>query len=248
MAPYIGITGFMTQAEVRAVLDVIPHDASHQLMVGVLASWKTIRGLGNKYPSRYPTMQNIGSIFVNDPRVVNLVHYATDDISTLDEQLENLERHVCQPHDGYQLNLCWPKPAILAKSLLPGLRRVLQVGRPALELVGYAPAALALEMYSYDGLITDILIDPSAGKGFAFDPVQASELLLAVRERHPKIGLGVAGGLSAKTLNLVEPLVRLIPDLSIDAEGRLRNPADDNLDLKQACEYVSAAFELFRQG
>jgi len=58
------------------------------------------------------------------------------------------------------------------------------------------------------------------------------------------MGLGVAGGLSPTTLDLVRPLTNEFPDLSIDAEGRLRTP-EDHLDLAVSSEYLRKAFEMF---
>jgi len=245
MAPYIGVTGFMSHDEVQSVLEVVPQDASHKLMVGVLASWKTVSGRGNKHPGRYPTMDDIGHVFVDDPRTVNLIHYATDDVHTLLEQTEQLERYTGPHHAGYQLNICWPEPGIVSKSLRTDHRVVLQIGGHALAQMNNNPPTLAAALDAYDGLITDLLIDPSGGNGRPFDPVLAGELLSAISQRHPKLGLGVAGGLSAQTLRLVEPLVRLFPNLSIDAEGKLRNPSDDSLNVVAARQYVAAAYKLF---
>jgi hypothetical protein len=58
------------------------------------------------------------------------------------------------------------------------------------------------------------------------------------------IGLGVAGGLGPDSLNLVEPLIAKFPNLSIDAEGRLRNNQND-LDLKAMSDYLAKALQLF---
>lgn len=245
MDPYIGVTGFMSQAEVSAVLEVVPRGAAHKLMVGVLASWKTVSGRGNKHPGRYPTMADIGGIFVDDPRTINLVHYATDDVHTLPEQTEELERHIGPHHMGYQFNLCWPEPSIVSKSLRTDHRVVLQIGKAALAILNRDPQNLAEALDFYDGLITDVLIDPSGGEGKAFDPVVARERLRAIRDRHPRLGLGVAGRLSAKALYMVEPLIRLFPNLSIDAESRLRDPVDDHLDIAATREYVARAYRFF---
>lgn len=245
MAPYIGITGFMARDEVESILEVVPSGRRHKLMVGVLASSKTISGLGNKWPGRYPPMPVISRIFIDDPRTVNLIHYATDDMKTLPDQTAQLVRCVGPHHQGYQLNMKWPEPGIVSDAVHLGHRIVLQIGSRALEEVGHDPKDLSEVLDAYNGLISDILIDPSGGNGKPFDPVLASELLLAIQKRHPQLGLGVAGGLSAQNLRLVEPLVRLFPNLSIDAEGKLRNPSDDSLNVVAARQYVSKAFELF---
>lgn len=248
MAPYIGITGFMSQTEVRAVLEVVPQDADHELMVGVLASSKTLADVTNKYPARYPRIRSVASIFDHDLRTLNLIHYATDDPSTLENQLFGLWHRGGDLLDGFQLNIAWPDPRQLDRIRKEIKIIVLQINDCAMAEVANDARALARKLDDYDGLITDILIDSSAGHGQPFDPIKASELLLAIRERHPLLDLGVAGGLSAQNLHLVEPLAKLIPDLNIDAEGRLRNPADDRLDLDAAREYVIAAFNLFKRG
>ena len=58
------------------------------------------------------------------------------------------------------------------------------------------------------------------------------------------MGLVVAGGLSPTTLHLVQPLIEEFPDVSIDAEGRLRDH-EDHLDLQVAGQYLSKAFKMF---
>lgn len=81
--PYIGVTGFMTRVEVRAVLETVPAGSKYRLMVGVLMSSKTLRGEQNKWPGRYPKRETVPKIFVDDPRTFNLVHYATDNPDAL---------------------------------------------------------------------------------------------------------------------------------------------------------------------
>jgi len=46
-----------------------------------------------------------------------------------------------------------------------------------------------------------------------------------------QVGIGVAGGLDAENVRELAPLLRDWPDLSLDAEGRLRE-ADDTLGAK----------------
>ena len=86
--PYIGITGFTTRAEVVRIISEIPRMSDRLLMVGVLASLKTLNGRTNKYPDRYPRVSKISEIFSdNDQAVLNLIHYNTDEAESLDQQL-----------------------------------------------------------------------------------------------------------------------------------------------------------------
>ncbi len=58
--PYVGVTGFMSSQEVIDTMKNINFKkAERLLMVGVLASSKTIRGGANKWPNRYPPLGEI---------------------------------------------------------------------------------------------------------------------------------------------------------------------------------------------
>jgi hypothetical protein len=253
--PYIGVTGFMSEADVREVLFVVPKDARHKLMVGVLASQKTFRGEQNKYPNRYPSKDVIGSIFVEHPQALNLVHYHT----LVSDQMLASElmavRHAAEPHcHGFQLNVRWPSPKALeiyhhASSI--GFRPkqdvvVLQCGRSAMADVDFVPEKLAQRVTDYKGLVDYVLIDPSGGKGQGFDRRFAYECMCELTKFVPDMGLGVAGGLAAEMVGSIEDLLKTHPDISIDAEGRLRKP-DDSLKVGAANHYVVAANRLFRR-
>jgi len=41
-SPYIGVTGFMSSSEIEAVLGAVPKESRYSLMVGALASGKTL--------------------------------------------------------------------------------------------------------------------------------------------------------------------------------------------------------------
>ena len=59
--------------------------------------------------------------------------------------------------------------------------------------------------------------------------------------------IGIAGGLCAKTILALAPVLRVRPWLSIDAEGRLRDGAEGggNLDLNKVRAYLFAAVSAF---
>jgi hypothetical protein len=241
LAPYIGVTGFMKKTEVSAALetlDRLPNASTHKLMVGVLASSKTLAGRSNKWPNRYPDVQDIAALFPLHRRTVNLIHYATDDRRALADQLEMLVHLGGKRLDGFQLNIRWPEPATIV--VPPDLRIVLQLGRGALEESGNDPEFVAKCLDAYGGVITDVLVDASGGRGIPIDPGAAQAYVRAIGARHPRLGIGVAGGLSSQTVGLLRPLAGLFPNLSVDAEGRLRT-AEDHLDIGAMKTYIAVA-------
>lgn len=68
----------------------------------------------------------------------------------------------------------------------------------------------------------------------------------AVKRRFPQFGLVAAGGLGPDTMHLVEPLIKEFPDLSIDAQGKLRpsGSALDPIDWYMAGQYLIKALEM----
>ena len=250
--PYIGITGFMIQEEVRSVLDILPENFNRLVMIGALVSRKTLQGGENKWPNRYPKKEKVEDIFIDHPRALNLVHYNTGDQATLFDQL--VEVTELSPNiDGFQLNMTWPAPDELRRyrEQYPNMKIVLQVGERAFMRVDHSPSfLLGRVMTNYLGLIDYLLLDPSGGQG---KPMDASILqpyleTLAMAEETAKIdiGIGIAGGLGPKTMHLLAPLVKDFPDISIDAEGQLRDE-NDNLNLVAAKEYLVKAYEMLER-
>lgn len=252
LLPYIGVTGFTNKAEVSAALDTfdsLPDWGLRMFMVGVLASSKTLAGKTNKWPNRYPHVYDIATLFPPHRRTLNLIHYSTDDRQTLHDQLRQLMRFGGMNLDGFQLNICWPEPSSITMPVraVPTEKRVvLQLGRGALEEMGNNPEAIAKRLDAYRGLITDVLVDASGGRGIPMDLEPTHSYVRAISTRHPHFRIGVAGGLSSQTIGQLKPLTRhnLFPRLSVDAEGRLRT-AEDHLDVEAMKNYISAVHRLF---
>ncbi|OGL62309.1 hypothetical protein A3E97_04790 [Candidatus Uhrbacteria bacterium RIFCSPHIGHO2_12_FULL_47_12] len=250
--PYIGVTGFIQAnhdlaqfllATIRGHFQV-----HHHLMVGALASAKTLRGEQNKWPGRTPLIEDLASCFVNDPLAINLAHFATDDRDTIDVQLMQLMDRAGPFCDGVQLNMVWPNIDQLATAMLTKRMRrvVLQIGATAFRQVDENPQRLAERLDEYKDHVTDILFDLSGGHGLEMDSARAIEVLRAVRTRHPNLGTGVAGGLSQETIHLLAPIVKEFPNINIDAEGRLRTPQpEDAMHDGKAMGYVTSAIDLF---
>lgn len=238
--PYLGVTGFTSAAEVRSALDLLPPSSHRLLMIGVLASDRTCAGVPDRYPRRTPAAEANPGIFPDHPRILNLVHYFTGEPDTLGRQLADLAERAGPHLHGFQINGVRPSRADLEeiRSARPGLRIVLQMGPR--QLSG-SPRELARQAREVAGLVDDLLLDASGGRGRPLDPDAILPFLWELADTG--LGLGVAGGLSAANLHLLEPLLAELPDLSFDAESRLRDE-EDRLDPERVREYVQAGLRL----
>ncbi len=245
--PYIGVTGFMDAKEVEEIISEVPPDSKYDLMVGVLASQKTMAGEKNKWPNRYPAPEKIRDIFIGDLFALSLVHYNTKNQDSLLDQLLRINAIAGPFFQGFQLNLAWPNPRIIeayTNICSPGQRIVLQIGSGAFQMMENSPAKLAKKVKEYDVIVDYVLLDPSGGYGI---PLVAEEIRPFLAELHSthfgRMRFGIAGGLSSLTMHLIEPLIAEFPGLSIDAEGRLRDQ-NDNLNLVTTKAYVREALKM----
>ena len=89
----------------------------------------------------------------------------------------------------------------------------------------------------YTDIVTDWLIDRSGGTG---DDTELDLSLQLIREIHnidSNLSLGIAGGLDPNNVNdTVNRITSLLghTNFNIDAEGKLRNPEDDSLNIDKA--------------
>ena len=249
MLPYTGITGFMNQAEVSAVLKAVPEDSQRMVMIGVLASSETIEGISNSRDHRYPKPHHLGSIFQPHPHAINLIHFNTKKREFLFDQMMRARELGGEYCHGFQLNVPWPGTNVLMQVLgeMPkSTIIVLQVGARAFELIGHSPQKLADKIESeYGGLIHYVLLDASEGLGKPLDARMLMPYLRALAAKRLPIGLCVAGGLSADTLHLVVSLIDEFPNLCLDAEGKLRN-RKDNMSVRAAISYLTGTYALFK--
>ena len=249
-ARYIGITGFTSRSEVSAVLGTLPPSPSCLLMCGVLLSNALLSGDPSGAPNRCPSPDSIADIFSDDSRCLNLVHYRPRAGVNLAEALARATEVGGPNCHGVQINATrgvpWPDPAALMEYREHGQPRriVLQAGREAMASVDGDPAKLAQRCAEYTGIVTDVLVDASEGLGLPLDAARSEQYLDAIAAAAPELGLVVAGGLCADNINdLLSPLLPRWANVSIDAEGRLRD-ADDRLDVGAATAYLRASYEL----
>ena len=251
VSPYIGVSGFMSANEVRAVLAVFP-DCGRQLMVGVLASSKTVFGAGNSKPRRYPKPDDIASIFIDDPRCLNLVHYGADDDHDLMSILDGVMNIGGTTCHGVQVNVAWPNPKALRlfRYHNQAARIVLQIGPKCLQSWENAYEA-SERLASYKDVITDVLIDTSGGRGIGLDTavLNVRWFIEACYKHLPRIGVGIAGALCAANLQhgtVAYELLSYYGMLSTDAEGKIRDDADQggNLSIDKTAAYSRSVARL----
>jgi hypothetical protein len=222
-------------------------------MAGILVSYKTLRGFPNKWPNRYPATKDIRGIFFKHKRIINLIHYAPSQSEALADQLVEINDLGGASLSGFQLNMAWPSPKDIDLYHCHTRYRytqcdvsrkiVLQIGKRAFEMINNSPRELASRVAEYKYLVDYVLLDPSGGLGIPFNTDVARSYLEVLRAKDLGMGFGIAGGLSPTTLNLIEPLIDDFPDLSIDAEGKLRD-SEDHLDPNLTREYIRKAFKL----
>lgn len=237
-APYVGITDFIDgEQAVRMKRAFDAHrkpGSDRRLHIGVMMSRKTMLGEPTKWAKAFPPKEKVTDIFCLDgDDVMNCLHYADS------EHDPELGKHLCQAIgyggigiDAVQLDLVWPEPNEVWKGLHTSrkhLYAILQVRSEALELVNDDPDGLVGMLTEYADTVTHVLLDKSAGSGKTMNAQELLPFVRAIRERLPHLGVVVAGGLGPDTLHLLDPIVAEFPDVSIDAQGRLR-PTHNSLD------------------
>lgn len=231
--PYVGITGFTTSEEVSAALRLLP-PGRRRLMVGVLVSDRTLEGLPEEMcPRRHPAVADLEVLFSADPRAFNAVHFHTRTPERLVDQAERVIALAGPRLHAIQINLERAPPEAL---------RALRASHPGLQLILTLRETASRFAEAYAGLVDIVLFDWSAGRGVLFDPAEARAALEEIEAKMPGVALAVAGGLGPDTVDHVQPLLVRFPDLSFDAESRLRD-TEDRLDLAKVGEYLARSLE-----
>ncbi len=254
MNPYIGITDFTDFRQVQEMLRVfgvhLPQRSNRVLHVGVMMSYKTLNGIETKWSKAFPPKETIADIFrPNDDNVYYCLHYADYDHDTKFTDLARGLGYAGPFVNAIQLDMPWPDPGVIASGVHTSRKQIeviLQVGKNAIEEANNDPADVARRLEDYEGVIHRVLLDKSMGRGLGMDAVGLIPFARAIKDRFPNLGLVAAGGLGPDSINLVEPLAKEFPDLSIDAQGKLRpsGSALDPIDWNMAGEYLVKALQL----
>lgn len=265
--PYISISGVTDCGD---ILDLLGEDISepafmsdatidetsitrhgHQLAFGVLVSRKTLYGPGNKYPNRYPVIDEAWRA-VAPFGALTFIHYSQDTDehlgSALIDAVNRIEREG-RPVHGVQVNVHMPRREELEAFARrhPKKRVVLQLGPKVVNTRTPAETLCSL-LLQYGWVVSDVLLDGSAGTGRDMDPVVTAYYVAALDHFAPHLGIGVAGGLCEEKLSGdVERLLQVYRKLSVDAEGGVRDdgPGGGLLVHDKARRYVDRSRRIF---
>lgn len=235
------------------MVSYFPVQFSHDLMVGVMMSGKTLKGLPTKWADVFPKKELIKDIFIEHPRVLNTIHYADYEVGkkrdvALARTLAQVVHYGGAHLHAIQLDMIWPDPAeLLTFRQQYNLPIVLQVGADAMKLEGDDPLRVCARLHAYKDSIDCVLFDKSMGQGKGMDAAILTTYVRALTANCPHLHPAVGGGLGPQTMYLVPSLVGFFPDISIDAQGRLRTDGrlETPIDWGYARSYLKQAIALF---
>ncbi len=257
LIPYIGVTGITNFREIKDLLyEFIINRSSDRpirLHNGVMMSWSRL----NNRPQEYGWEQSIVSPNIlfslfELRSVYNCLHYA-------DPQNRDLERNLCNAIlceagvgiDALQLDLHWPNPVSIANAVHNSRRNIeviLQVGKKVFREASGDHSIVVDRLKDYEGIIHRVLLDQSMGNGIPMDIETTLHCALAVRKTFPNWGIVVAGGLGPGRMDPIREILKEIPDVSWDAQGKISQGEDSRnpLDMDYSRQYLIESLALLK--
>lgn len=262
---YTGICDVTNPEDVRSMLRELKEskvDSERRLMVGIMTHPAVLNPnadipdvVREAIISEFPSLDDLSSGFIDDPDVMNTIHYADlygpsgpRKSGEAPDVLENLE--LCVEHggenlDAIQLDIVWPNPEDLKefRARHPDIEIILQIGKFSLGEGDIDVDQVVEKLGEYGKSVDHVLIDLSMGKGRQMTNNEVTELkrlMRAIQDTSPDIGLAIAGGLGAASgsndpnssvysMDSLKEIARHFPGISIDAQGGLK-PDDAQRD------------------
>lgn len=249
---YVGVAGGITSPEeVTTLRQAMPESPFRRLAIGALVNEKTLHDEKvTEEPNRYVDIHKMEEIFQRDSSVLNLIHLNLQDDQCLLSSMKSLTILAGENLDGFQLNIKWPDPKKLKEFRDHWLKTkrsqpwvILQINKEALEEIDNCSVNLCKKLLEYHNCITDVLIDPSGGRGELVDIDNLEKWVRAISVEHPTVGIGLAGGLAAENLKNVETLLWKFPNLSIGS-GRVFSKEDGSINLDPAAAFMKRVFSI----
>lgn len=228
---YIGVTGLTTLDDVENMNNALE---GHYGMYGVLMRARTFT---EPLPIRkWAGKANVASLLEKMPEdSLKTIHWCAPEFykKHIDWAIDLCEG-LC---NAIQLNMIYP-PADGVNSLkedYPNMQIIFQIEDSMFE----DPRIMKEKLEPYESLVDYVIIDQSMGRGIPIKPA----VCRAVAEELEKLDIGIvfAGGLNAKRVREIGPLIREF-SASIDAEGQLMNSADC-LDSPTVEDYIKTAID-----
>ncbi|MFO0743722.1 MAG: hypothetical protein U0469_01575 [Candidatus Paceibacterota bacterium] len=224
--------------------------SKRKLHVGVMMNYKTLNGIPSKWENAFPKKEEVSSIFLGHPSIFNVLHYADYEGVDVLENLFKATDYAGNHLNGLQLDMIWPEVDVLKeyRKKYPLIKIILQGNTEAFKLVGNDIDVFVQRVKEYKYSVDYILLDKSMGRGLNMDAQDLIPIAKSIHENISYIGIVVAGGLGPNTLNLVEPLAKEFPKISIDAQGKLRPSGNalDPIDWNMAGDYLAKALKLLK--
>lgn len=246
MDSYIGVSGVVTLAEASMLLG-LQQCVKPRIAMGVLMSEKAL--FHGELNARTPRPQDMDALLCAGTGLLRCVHYFSRTRSNLIHQLDQLMTHAHRA-DGIQLNIPWPPVAVTQwfRRTWPEKRVILQLGRSSFEQEQGDVHRVIERVHGYLPDVTDVLLDMSGGTGEAMALTWTANVLDEFRTlRRRGLGLGIAGGLGAKTsIDSIAEIVGEFAPLSIDAESALR--VRDVLSPELVKTYIESAVPVVWRG
>jgi phosphoribosylanthranilate isomerase len=238
--PYIGLTDIAKLSQITTLLKALPVESNRRLHVGIMTSYKHQRGLPTKWAGIWPTPTERAALFIDDPRVYNVVHYADYDelapttigdlVAAIDDSGDNV--------DAIQLDMLWPSVNLVRqlKRQCPGIDIILQCSSKAMR----ADPDYINKLNEYQTFVDYVLIDHGMGLGIGMDVEAILKTLDALSPTYTDDRLAVAGGLGPATAHVLRDIFEKYPNISCDAQSKLRSShnAMDPLQISYAKRYV----------
>lgn len=263
---YIGITDFETRQQAHTMANVLATHTKKMknppvLMVGIMMSFKTLWDISSEWTSVWPAKERLDEIFpeYDTPGILNTLHYADfhdpagwppekDLFHSLFRAMDYARNNL----HAIQLDMTWPDPGHIANAVHATRRCIqviLQIGRKAFAEAENNPGIVAEMLGDYSEVIDGVLLDRSMGEGKLMHPEELLPFISEIKRVQPKMHVAVAGGLGPDTMSVAEPLLQVFPDLSIDAQGALRESknARDPVNWFMATRYLVEASKTFLQ-
>jgi hypothetical protein len=231
---YIGLSCVGSRAEAVEFRAGVRRD--RWVMIGTCIRGSVDEWNPDTWPHRCPKFDVLPTIFGPEKYTLNIVHVHPPKGAHLHSYLEKAHQLAGPYCHGIQVNAPWSNANPIAKYKREGSRDrivTLSLQQDAFKKIGNSLTRLRTLLGDYDGIVDYVLVDTSAGAGAAFDPAFYDAVLSVIKGRLPKIGLVVAGGLSAENAEAQLKDIASAFTISTDMEGDPRT-ADDRLDVQKA--------------